>query len=70
MSVGALLQPTPQVVEADNELVITLEVPGFEPENLRIDLTDHTVTLRIPREPGARPSRIEHFGFNAFATPC
>jgi HSP20 family molecular chaperone IbpA len=70
MSAGALLHPTPQVTEARDELVITLEVPGFEPEKLRIDLTDHTVTLRIPREPRVTVRRVEDLGFNAFATPC
>jgi HSP20 family molecular chaperone IbpA len=67
-SAATILRPEAEFVESSDELVIALEVTGFCPEKLRIDLTDHTVTLRIPREPRSTPQHID--GYNAFATPC
>ena len=65
---AALLHPATEILEAGDELVITLEVPGFRTEKLRIDLTERTVTIRIPREPRGEPRHVG--GFNAFPTPC
>jgi HSP20 family molecular chaperone IbpA len=65
---ASLLYPSTELLESSDELVVRLEVPGFSTEKLRIDLTDDTVTLRIPREHRDEPHHVD--GYNAFAVPC
>ncbi len=61
--------PAPaDAVSPSGELVIVLEVPGFRTDQLRVDLTDRTVTLRLPPDTRGEPGPRELV--NASATPC
>jgi HSP20 family protein len=44
-----LLPPT-DVYETDDEYVVELEVPGFEKEELGIEVSDHTITVKGERK--------------------
>lgn len=39
------LAPAADVYEADGELVVELEVPGFDEKELKIELVDHTLAI-------------------------
>jgi HSP20 family protein len=45
----ALLPPS-DVYETDDEYVVELEVPGFEQEELGIEVTDHQLTVKGERK--------------------
>ena len=44
-----LLPPT-DVYETDDEYVVELEVPGFEKEELGIEVSDHSITVKGERK--------------------
>ena len=39
------LAPAADVYEADGELVLELEVPGFDEKELKIEVSDHTLSI-------------------------
>jgi len=42
--------PAADVYEADGELVVELEVPGFDEKELSVELTDHTLSISGERK--------------------
>jgi HSP20 family protein len=38
--------PAADVYETDGELVVEIEVPGYEEQELEIELSDHTLTVK------------------------
>lgn len=44
------LLPPSDVYETDDEYVVELEVPGFEPEELGIEVSDHQLTVKGERK--------------------
>jgi HSP20 family protein len=47
---GPLVAPAADVYEADNELLFELEVPGFAEKELKVSVSDHTLTIAGHRE--------------------
>jgi HSP20 family protein len=47
---GPLLTPAADVYEADDELMVELEVPGFAEKELKVSVSDHTLTIAGHRE--------------------
>jgi HSP20 family protein len=43
------LTPAADIYEADDELVVELEVPGFDEKELEIEVSDHTLTVKGER---------------------
>jgi HSP20 family protein len=44
------MTPAADVYETDGELVVELEVPGFAEQELEIEVSDHTLTVKGSRE--------------------
>lgn len=44
------MTPAADVYETDGEFVVELEVPGYEENDLSVELVDHTLTVRGTRE--------------------
>ncbi len=44
------LAPAADVYETDDELVVELEVPGYEEKELSIEVSDHTLAIKGSRE--------------------
>jgi HSP20 family protein len=44
------LTPAADIYEADDELVIEIEVPGFGEKELEIEVSDHTLTVKGERK--------------------
>jgi HSP20 family protein len=42
--------PAADLYESDAEYVLELEVPGFDEKELKIDVTDHTLTIKGERK--------------------
>ncbi|HSB39187.1 MAG TPA: Hsp20/alpha crystallin family protein [Gaiellaceae bacterium] len=42
--------PAADVYETDDEFVVELEAPGFEREELAVEVTDHTLTIKGTRK--------------------
>jgi HSP20 family protein len=47
------LAPAADVYEADGELIVELEVPGFDETQLEVEVFDHTLVVRGKRETDA-----------------
>jgi HSP20 family protein len=45
LGVAPAVTPAADVYETGNELVVELEVPGFDEQDLRVAVTDHTLTI-------------------------
>jgi HSP20 family protein len=43
------LTPAADIYEAENELVVELEVPGFDEKELEIEVRDHTLSIKGER---------------------
>jgi HSP20 family protein len=43
---GPITMPTADIYETSEEFVVELEVPGFREEELGLEVTDHTLTVR------------------------
>ena len=43
---GPAMTPAADVYETPEEVVVQLEVPGFEEKELGVEVTDHTLTVR------------------------
>lgn len=50
IGLASTLLPPSDVYETDDEYVVELEVPGFEPEELGIEVTDHQLTVKGERK--------------------
>src|SRR5579871_5159979 len=50
LGVAQPFAPAADVYESDHELVVELEVPGFGEEDLKVEVTDHTLTVTGKRE--------------------
>ena len=48
--IGAPMVPAADVYETPTELVLELEVPGFEEKQLGIEVSDHTLTVHGERK--------------------
>ena len=44
------LTPAADIYEADDELVVELEVPGFGEKEIEIEVSDHTLTVKGERK--------------------
>lgn len=47
---GPLVAPAADVYEAEDELVLELEVPGFSEKELKVSVSDHTLTIAGHRD--------------------
>ena len=47
---GPFVTPAADVYEADDELMVELEVPGFAEEELKVSVSDHTLKIAGHRE--------------------
>ena len=47
---GPFVTPAADIYEADNELLFELEVPGFAEKELKVSVSDHTLTIAGQRE--------------------
>lgn len=54
LGIAPTLTPAADVYEADGELVVELEVPGFDEKELKIEVSDHTLSIS-----GARLEKTE-----------
>jgi len=45
VGIGPITMPAADVYETPQEFVVELEVPGFEEKELRLEVTDHTLTV-------------------------
>jgi len=62
--------PTADMYEAEGEVVVELEVPGFDVEELSVSVTDHTVTVTGDRkEKEEAKHRLEAHFERQFALP-
>ena len=50
LGVVPALTPAADVYETDSELVVELEVPGFDEKELQIEVRDHTLSVTGERE--------------------
>jgi HSP20 family protein len=50
LGVVPALAPAADVYETDSELVVELEVPGFDEKELQIEVRDHTLSVTGERE--------------------
>ncbi len=42
---GPIIMPVADIYETPTEFVVELEVPGFEEQELELEVTDHTLTI-------------------------
>jgi HSP20 family protein len=54
-----MLLPPTDVYETDDEYVVELEVPGFEEEELGIEVSDHRITVKGERKPAKEQKEKE-----------
>ena len=47
---GPLVAPAADIYEADDELLLELEVPGYAEKELKVSVSDHTLTIEGHRE--------------------
>jgi HSP20 family protein len=47
--VGAAPLPAADMYETDRELIVELDVPGFEEKELALEVSDHTLTIKGER---------------------
>jgi HSP20 family protein len=77
VGVGPVTVPAADVYETPQEFVVELEVPGFEEEDLGLEVTDHTLVVRgevkEAREQEEKTfllhERLERFFERRFALP-
>ena len=50
LGIVSALSPAADVYETERELVVEIEVPGFEEKQLEIEVTDHTLCICGERE--------------------
>jgi HSP20 family protein len=67
--------PAADVYESDDEIVVELEVPGYEQDELTVEFADHTVAISGHRERKAEDSprlheRVEADFARRFALPA
>jgi HSP20 family protein len=48
--IAPALAPAADVYETDGELVVELEVPGYEEKELKVEVTDHTLLVKGERK--------------------
>jgi HSP20 family protein len=58
--VGPAALPAADVYETDTEFVYEVEVPGFEQDELTVEMSDHTLTIKGVRA-GAKEERGKTF---------
>jgi len=61
--------PAAETYEADDEVVVELEVPGFDVEELTVSVTDHTVTVTGDRGEDETKHRLESHFERQFTLP-
>lgn len=49
LAAPATSQPAANIWQDENQVTLTLEVPGIDPENIDVTVTEEAVTLRIRR---------------------
>jgi HSP20 family protein len=47
---GTMTIPAADVYETESEIVVELEVPGYEEKDLELEITDHALTIKGSRE--------------------
>jgi HSP20 family protein len=50
LGIVPMVTPAADIYEADDELVVELEVPGYGEKELEIEVVDHTLTVRGERK--------------------
>jgi HSP20 family protein len=50
VGIGPALAPAADAYETDDEYVVELEVPGFEEQELQIEVSDHALSIKGRRE--------------------
>ncbi len=64
------IKPRADLVETESSLIIVMDVPGFEPDQIDIQVNENTITIRSQRESAGCGENDEDHFYHRHERPC